>query len=198
MLLPFPTRGSTIATMAAAAAIAVVALHILSATTSSSSLVSAFSTTTTTPASVSFSRTCRSGRAFEPRFAVADSNDNHNNDIDDRSDRKFLTSSIDAGLRRMAATAAFTAVFAAAGLFGGGADSAWADGSTKEFKLPPIDLEDKNRCVFTGSKMGQANAARDKLYDLRQCQLSGKDASGFDLSGTFVVSFVGDSLLTPR
>ena len=34
--------------------------------------------------------------------------------------------------------------------------------------------------------MGQANAARDKLYDLRMCELSGKDASGFDLSGVIM------------
>jgi uncharacterized protein YjbI with pentapeptide repeats len=61
-----------------------------------------------------------------------------------------------------------------------------ADGSTKEFKLPPIDKEDKNRCVLQGSSMGQANAARDKLYDLRLCQLSGQDATGFDLSGVIM------------
>jgi uncharacterized protein YjbI with pentapeptide repeats len=34
--------------------------------------------------------------------------------------------------------------------------------------------------------MGQSNAARDKLYDLRQCQLSGSDASGLDLSGVIM------------
>jgi hypothetical protein len=60
----------------------------------------------------------------------------------------------------------------------------WADGQTKEFKFPPIDYSDKSRCVLEGgSSMGQANAARDKLYDLRQCKLSGVDASGYDLSG---------------
>lgn len=37
--------------------------------------------------------------------------------------------------------------------------------------------------------MGQANAARDKLYDLRQCKLSGADAQGLDLSGVIMVSF---------
>jgi uncharacterized protein YjbI with pentapeptide repeats len=62
----------------------------------------------------------------------------------------------------------------------------FADGQTKDFKLPPIDFSDKNRCVLNSSKMGQANAARDKLYDLRQCNLSGKDASGFDLSGVIM------------
>jgi hypothetical protein len=61
---------------------------------------------------------------------------------------------------------------------------AFADGATKEFKFPPVDLSDKSRCVLKGgSAMGQANAARDKLYDLRQCKLSGANAAGYDLSG---------------
>ena len=59
-------------------------------------------------------------------------------------------------------------------------------GQTKTFKLPPIDVTDKNRCQFNDSKIGQANAARDKLYDLRQCVLTGQDASGFDLSGVIM------------
>merc|ERR1712146_485667 len=42
---------------------------------------------------------------------------------------------------------------------------------------------DKSRCQFKSSAMGQANAARDKLYDLRLCDMGGKDAGGFDLSG---------------
>jgi len=63
---------------------------------------------------------------------------------------------------------------------------AFADGQTEKFKLPPVDLSDKNRCTFTSSSMGQANAARDKLYDLRQCNLSGKSAVGFDLSGVIM------------
>jgi len=67
-----------------------------------------------------------------------------------------------------------------------GPNPAFADGQTKDFKFPPIDKTDVNRCNFSSSKMGQANAARDKLYDLRQCDLSGKDASGFDLSGVIM------------
>lgn len=63
---------------------------------------------------------------------------------------------------------------------------ALADGQTNKFKFPPIDLSDKNRCQFASSAMGQANAQRDKSYDLRQCTLSGKDASGFDLSGVIM------------
>jgi hypothetical protein len=39
--------------------------------------------------------------------------------------------------------------------------------AAEQYKLPPIDFKDKNRCVLVSSSMGQANAARDKLYDLR-------------------------------
>ena len=63
-----------------------------------------------------------------------------------------------------------------------------ADGQTKEFKLPPIDKSDKSRCVPNSSKMGQANAARDKLYDLRECKLSGVNGNEFDLSGVIMTS----------
>ena len=40
---------------------------------------------------------------------------------------------------------------------------AFADGQTDKFKLPPVDLKDKARCQFQDSKMGQANAQRDKV-----------------------------------
>ena len=61
-----------------------------------------------------------------------------------------------------------------------------ADGQTKEFKLPPIDKSDTSRCVLNSSKMGQANAARDKLYDLRECKLSGIKGDEYDLSGVIM------------
>jgi uncharacterized protein YjbI with pentapeptide repeats len=61
-----------------------------------------------------------------------------------------------------------------------------ADGQTEKFKLPPIDFSDTSRCKLNSSSIGQANAARDKLYDLRQCQLSGASAPGFDLSGVIM------------
>lgn len=63
---------------------------------------------------------------------------------------------------------------------------ALADGQTEKFKLPPIDFNDKSRCSLNSSTIGQANAARDKLYDLRQCKLSGAEAAGFDLSGVIM------------
>lgn len=65
-------------------------------------------------------------------------------------------------------------------------DPAFADGNTKKFIFPPIDKTDKQRCKLVSSKMGQANAARDKLYDLRECDLSGQDASEYDLSGVIM------------
>lgn len=58
-----------------------------------------------------------------------------------------------------------------------------ADGSTTRFVLPPVDTKDNTRCKFKSSAMGQANAARDKLYDLRMCDMGGQDAGGYDLSG---------------
>ena len=36
--------------------------------------------------------------------------------------------------------------------------------------------------------MGQANAARDSLYDLRECPMSGTDAAGFDISGALLAN----------
>lgn len=55
-----------------------------------------------------------------------------------------------------------------------------------KYKFPPIDKKNPDRCKFLSSAMGQANAARDSLYDLRECQMTGKDAEGFDLSGALM------------
>mmetsp|Transcript_3340 Transcript_3340/g.5851 ORF Transcript_3340/g.5851 Transcript_3340/m.5851 type:complete len:251 (-) Transcript_3340:41-793(-) len=55
-------------------------------------------------------------------------------------------------------------------------------------KLPPINTRDKNRCEPSSSAMGQANAARDKLLDLRECDLSGKNLQGYDISGAIMQS----------
>lgn len=64
--------------------------------------------------------------------------------------------------------------------------SAFADGTTV-LKLPPIDHKnDKTRCVFESSAMGQANAARDSLYDLRECSMPGATAKGSDISGALM------------
>lgn len=82
------------------------------------------------------------------------------------------------------AKTALTAALSLSLLFG--PTPALADGQTNKFKLPPIDTSDKTRCQFASSGIGQANAARDKLYDLRQCNLINEDASGFDLSGVIM------------
>ena len=59
-----------------------------------------------------------------------------------------------------------------------------------EFRLPPIDKSTPKevRCVLSSSTIGQANAARDKLYDLRECDLRKGDASGKDLSGMMAIN----------
>ncbi|KAI0559367.1 hypothetical protein FGB62_155g04 [Gracilaria domingensis] len=54
------------------------------------------------------------------------------------------------------------------------------------FKLPPIDRSNPQRCKPTSSAIGQANAARDSLLDLRECDLRNADLSSFDLSGAIV------------
>ena len=59
---------------------------------------------------------------------------------------------------------------------------------TKDFKFPPIDRTAKDRCKFSSSAMGQANAARDSLYDLRECKMSGLSAGGFDISGALLAN----------
>jgi len=55
------------------------------------------------------------------------------------------------------------------------------------FQLPPIDKNEKNRCEFKNSAMGQSNAAKDKLYDLRECDMSGQDAKGYDIAGAIML-----------
>eukprot|EP00640_Fibrocapsa_japonica_P002758 CAMPEP_0113941656 /NCGR_PEP_ID=MMETSP1339-20121228/7533_1 /TAXON_ID=94617 /ORGANISM="Fibrocapsa japonica" /LENGTH=243 /DNA_ID=CAMNT_0000945863 /DNA_START=106 /DNA_END=837 /DNA_ORIENTATION=- /assembly_acc=CAM_ASM_000762 len=85
-----------------------------------------------------------------------------------------------------AAAAAVLSVGLVGSAFTGLPQQAIADGQTSKFTLPPIDFKDKTRCSFKSSTIGQANAARDKLYDLRQCDLSGKAAEGFDLSGAIM------------
>ena len=56
-----------------------------------------------------------------------------------------------------------------------------ANALNQQFKLPPIDQKDPNRCQLISSSIGQANAGRDKLYDVRNCDLKGQSAAGKDL-----------------
>ena len=51
------------------------------------------------------------------------------------------------------------------------------------YKLPPIDRKNPDRCKLLSSSIGQANAARDSLYDLRECDIRGQNAEGKDQSG---------------
>lgn len=77
------------------------------------------------------------------------------------------------------------AAAAAAGLVLAG--SVIAPPAEAAYNFPPIDKADKNRCEFRSSAIGQSNAARDKLYDLRECDLSGKDAKGIDVAGAIML-----------
>lgn len=52
-------------------------------------------------------------------------------------------------------------------------------------KLPPIDRTIRDRCVPSSSTIGQANAARDSLLDLRECELAKLSFHG-DLSGALL------------
>ena len=64
---------------------------------------------------------------------------------------------------------------------------ALADGqfSQNAFRLPPT-VEAPGRCTFQSSAMGQANAARNELYDLRMCTMTGASAKGYDLAGAIM------------
>jgi hypothetical protein len=63
------------------------------------------------------------------------------------------------------------------------------------YKLPPIDRKNPDRCKLLSSSIGQANAARDSLYDLRECDIRGQNAEGKDQSG-MIASDVSSRILT--
>lgn len=63
---------------------------------------------------------------------------------------------------------------------------AFASSDQISYRLPPVDLSDPKRCELRSSSMGQANGARDKLYDLRQCTLTGQTGAGKDMSGAIM------------
>lgn len=73
----------------------------------------------------------------------------------------------------------------------GAADPAGAVVDRSEEKrgvaYPPINRKDKARCTYVGSAMGQANAARDKLLDLRECQMAGASAADKDIAGVLML-----------
>ncbi|KAG2428443.1 hypothetical protein HXX76_011563 [Chlamydomonas incerta] len=57
-----------------------------------------------------------------------------------------------------------------------------------EFRLPPIDKTDPNRCDrgYVGNTIGQANAVSDKTLDMRLCSYAGKDLHGRVLAGALL------------
>ena len=63
-------------------------------------------------------------------------------------------------LSRAAAPQLAAAALSALLLLPGPVPPALADGDTKEFKFPPIDRSNKDRCKWTSSAMGQASGAR--------------------------------------
>lgn len=70
--------------------------------------------------------------------------------------------------------------------------SCWAqlpcslDADAAALRLPPIDRSDTRRCIPESSAIGQANAARDTLLDLRECDLRNSNLKGYDLSGAIL------------
>lgn len=124
-----------------------------------------------------FSHTTTSSQSYDRSLLIADAT--RRTIVDNAS-----SDSLKVSLLRQKATSIIAATAVTIALVTLTPLDVWADGQTKDFKFPPIDYGDVNRCVLKGgSSMGQANAARDKLYDLRQCKLSGVDATGYDLSG---------------
>ena len=104
------------------------------------------------------------------------------------SNNSSSSSSEEDDVTKKAALASILSFGLAVSMMAGVPGPAFADGQTEKFKLPPIDKTDKTRCTLNSSTIGQANAARDKLYDLRECKLSGSSAVGFDLSGVIMTN----------
>uniref|UniRef100_A0A6U6QVR9 Uncharacterized protein n=1 Tax=Zooxanthella nutricula TaxID=1333877 RepID=A0A6U6QVR9_9DINO len=85
------------------------------------------------------------------------------------------------GSRRGLLAAALGALAPAALLQDDSSSTAWA-----RMAYPPIDKYAKNRCQWQSSAMGQANAQRDKLFDLRQCKMMGSSAAEKDIAGVLM------------
>lgn len=80
-------------------------------------------------------------------------------------------------------------LFAALGsvALGGAAQEANAEQEKRGVAYPPINRKDKYRCKYVSSAMGQSNAARDKLLDLRECDLHEKSAADMDIAGAYLM-----------
>jgi uncharacterized protein YjbI with pentapeptide repeats len=109
----------------------------------------------------------------------------------DKASSSSATTSTSSGSPAAAMLAAVTLAASVSAVGGGFAGPAFAaekidiaatSASGITYRLPPIK-ETPNRCTFVSSAMGQANGARDSLQDFRGCDMSGKSAPSFDLSG---------------
>jgi len=58
--------------------------------------------------------------------------------------------------------------------------------ASRRLAYPPIDKQAKGRCKWVSSAMGQANAQRDKLLDLRECDMHGQTAKDIDIAGVLM------------
>lgn len=91
----------------------------------------------------------------------------------------------DASRRRLLASA----VGALASTFTLQDSTSWeanAEMERRKVAYPPIDRRNKNRCQWQSSAMGQSNAARDKLFDLRECDMKGSSAADKDIAGVLM------------
>jgi len=120
------------------------------------------------------------------------------------------SASSDAASRRRLLTSTFGGLVTALGIEASAPQATLAEpGDIGEIKkaerrriaYPPIDKRDKKRCRWKSSAMGQANAARDKLFDVRECKMSGSSAAEKDIAGVLMdngdfsnVDFTGATL----
>ncbi|CAE7363328.1 TL17 [Symbiodinium natans] len=84
-------------------------------------------------------------------------------------------------------------IVASGGLLGALAVEAWMPSAAealgsrdRRVAYPPINKNDPNRCEWRNSQIAQASAQRDKLYDLRECNLSGSNAADKDVAGALM------------
>lgn len=86
------------------------------------------------------------------------------------------------------ASGALAAAVAAAALTGASAVILPLPAAHAEFRLPPIDRKNANRCAdaYTGNTIGQANAVSNSVLDLRECALAKSDLRGKTLSGALM------------
>lgn len=120
------------------------------------------------------------------RATVLDRRSRFTHNVPVMSDRDRLSANVAKSVQNGRRSLVLSSLLGLASLAG----PAFADGDTERFKLPPVNknIPAKERCKFSSSAMGQANAARDSLYDLRECKMAEANAGGFDLSGALLAN----------